>query len=118
MARGLARGLEQTLARDSSASWSGGWPLDRPRPVLLFSPEAVQADPAPEPPVTFRWRRVAFVTAAAVGPERIAPEWWLDDPAWRSGLRAYWRVATTGGRRLWLFHTPQAPAWYAQGEFP
>lgn len=68
--------------------------------------------------MTFRWRRVAFVTAAAVGPERIAPEWWLDDPAWRSGLRAYWRVATTGGRRLWLFHTPQAPAWYAQGEFP
>lgn len=97
---------------------AGGWPLDRPRPLLLFPPEPVQADPAPEPPATFRWRRVVFVTAATTGPERIAPEWWLDDPAWRSGLRAYWRIATTGGRRLWLFHTPQAPAWYAQGEFP
>ncbi|WP_415012178.1 Y-family DNA polymerase [Amaricoccus sp.] len=94
------------------------WPPGRPRPLLLFPPEPVEADPAPAPPAAFRWRRVAFITRAAAGPERIAPEWWLDDPAWRTGLRAYWRVATTGGRRLWLFHTPQAPGWYAQGEFP
>lgn len=97
---------------------STSWDLARPRPLLLFPPEPVQADPGPAPPAAFRWRRVAFATAAAAGPERIAPEWWLDDPLWRSGLRAYWRVATTGGRRLWLFHTPQAPAWYVQGEFP
>tara|TARA_R110002073_G_scaffold33647_3_gene100890 strand:+ start:127 stop:336 length:210 start_codon:yes stop_codon:yes gene_type:complete len=66
-----------------------------------------------------------FTTLRATGPERIAPEWWFDDPAWRSGLRDYWRVETLEGPRLWLFYTPQASSWpardaqnwYAQGEF-
>ena len=56
-------------------------------------------------------------TARATGPERIAPEWWLEDDAWRSGIRDYWQVETRQGRRLWLYHTPQAPGWFVQGEF-
>lgn len=60
---------------------------------------------------------MALRTKAAHGPERIAPEWWFDDPAWRNGLRDYWRVETDQGRRLWLFHTPQSPSWAVQGEF-
>jgi protein ImuB len=95
----------------------GGWPAGRPRPLLIFPPEPVRAVPDPAPPVRFRWRRVGFATARATGPERIAPEWWLDDPAWRTGVRDYWRIETEQGRRLWLFHTPQDPAWFAQGEF-
>ncbi len=43
-------------------------------------------------------------TRVAVGPERILPEWWFDDPAWRSGPRDYWRVEVQGGGRLWLFY--------------
>jgi protein ImuB len=97
------------------------------RPITLFAPEPVTAASG-HPPSHFRWRRVRFTTLRAMGPERITPEWWFDDPAWRSGLRDYWRVETQEGPRLWLFVTPQAhsadwPAspraknWYVQGEF-
>jgi protein ImuB len=60
---------------------------------------------------------MALTTGRAIGPERICPEWWMEDEAWRSGLRDYWRVETQEGRRLWLFFTPQAPSWFVQGEF-
>lgn len=103
-----------------AAAWSRAAPADRPggppRPVMIFPPEPVMAASG-HPPARFRWRRMAFTTLRATGPERIAPEWWFDDPAWRSGLRDYWRIETHEGPRLWLFHTPQAPAWSAQGVF-
>jgi len=95
------------------------------RPITLFPPEPVMprgGSRPGHPPAMFRWRRMRFTTLRATGPERIAPEWWFDDPAWRSGLRDYWRIETREGPRLWLFHTPQAATWaaqhwFAQGEF-
>ena len=81
------------------------------------------------PPRVFAWRNRRLTTLRAHGPERLAPEWWLDDPAWASGLRDYWRVETAEGPRLWLFHTPAAqaagqatgraagPAWHVHGCF-
>lgn len=87
----------------------------RPRPLILFAPEPITAHG--HPPARFRWRRMSFTTCRATGPERIAPEWWFDDPMWRTGLRDYWRIDTQEGPRLWLFHTPQTPGWYTQGEF-
>ncbi len=108
----------------ASAAYSepaDAWPAIRRRPVRLFSPEPIVAETdalkGREPPRLFRWRRMRFTTARTTGPERIAPEWWLEDPDWRTGLRDYWMVETREGRRLWLFHTPQAPGWYVQGEF-
>ncbi|MBR9764757.1 MAG: DNA polymerase Y family protein [Rhodobacteraceae bacterium] len=101
------------------AAWSApgqGWVPPRPRPLRLFAPEPIGAT-GPRPPERFRWRRMALVTARATGPERIAPEWWFDDPDWRRGLRDYWLVETRQGRRLWLFHTPQNPGWFVEGEF-
>jgi protein ImuB len=95
--------------------------LRPPRPMLIFPPEPISASGQAQtgaPPVSFRWRRMRFATLRATGPERIAPEWWLDDPVWRSGIRDYWRIETCEGPRLWVFHTPQHPAWFAQGEFP
>ncbi|MBU3028997.1 Y-family DNA polymerase [Paracoccus marinaquae] len=92
-------------------------PSPRPRPLIMFPPEPITAT-GPRPPQQFRWRRMRLTTMRATGPERIAPEWWLDDENWRSGARDYWRVETTQGRRLWLFHTPQNPGWFVQGEFP
>lgn len=84
-----------------AAAWSeaaGDWPAPPvPRPLMLWPPEPVMAPDAPAVPDTFRWRRQAHRVTAAVGPERLAPEWWLDDPAWRSGVRDYWRVTTDGG---------------------
>ncbi|TCT45099.1 protein ImuB [Martelella mediterranea] len=94
------------------------WPKPvRPRPLRLFPPEPVTADTARRPPSRFSWRRMRFVTARASGPERLAPEWWRNDPAWHSGLRDYWRVETREGLRLWMFHTPQAPGWHVHGLF-
>ena len=89
------------------------------RPITLFPPEPVSAASG-HPPATFRWRRMRLTTLRATGPERITPEWWFDDPAWRSGLRDYWRVETREGPRLWLFVTPQTGRgdWYVHGEFP
>jgi protein ImuB len=72
--------------------------------------------PAPRPEGGRPLRR----RAAAFGPERIAPEWWLDDPAWRSGPRDYWRVETEEGERLWIYEArggEVAAGWFAQGVF-
>lgn len=90
------------------------------RPITMFPPE-VLTGVAGSPPARFTWRRMSFATLRAAGPERITPEWWFDDPAWRSGVRDYWRIETREGPRLWLFRTPQAVSgfggWYAQGVF-
>lgn len=94
----------------------GGWSIAKPRPLCLFPPEQI-AGTGPRPPERFRWRRMPLTVGRATGPERIAPEWWLEDENWRSGLRDYWQVETRQGRRLWLFYTPQNPGWFVQGEF-
>ena len=105
---------------DEPAAYStatGSWSTLRPRPLCLFPPEPIAAS-GTRPPAQFRWRRMSLTTGRATGPERIAPEWWLPDDNWRSGVRDYWKVDTTQGRRLWLFYTPQNPNWFVQGEFP
>ncbi|WP_417268746.1 Y-family DNA polymerase [Celeribacter sp.] len=95
---------------------ASGWNSPQPRPICLFPPEPIAGTGA-TPPAHFRWRRMSLTSGRATGPERITPEWWLEDDNWRSGLRDYWRVETTQGRRLWLFYTPQNPGWFVQGEF-
>lgn len=92
------------------------WGASLARPIRLFPPESITGTHS-QPPLRFRWRRMRLTTGRTIGPERIAPEWWLEDDSWRSGVRDYWRVDTREGRRLWLFFTPQRPAWFVQGEF-
>ena len=90
------------------------------RPLLLFTPEPIQPIGEARPPNAFNWRGMAYQTQRATGPERIAPEWWWDDPTWRNGVRDYWRIQTAEGRRLWLFHAKGAETrggWFTQGEF-
>lgn len=107
------------------AAWSAPhpapWPRPRtPRPLILFRPEILGAPEEPALPPRFRWRRRDHALASAAGPERIAPEWWLDDPAWRHGPRDYWRVETETGERLWLFyaHGGDIPGgWFCTGIF-
>jgi protein ImuB len=97
------------------------WPPPRAaRPLVLLSPEPVTAPDTPAPPAAFRWRRRDLTATRATGPERIAPEWWLDDPAWRSGPRDYWRIETAEGDRLWLFRAhggDMAGGWFCHGIF-
>jgi protein ImuB len=111
----------QVLTAAWSAPAPGPWPAARaPRPLLLFRPEPVTAPEVPPVPQHFRWRRRELRVLTATGPERIAPEWWLDDPDWRSGPRDYWRVVTDTGDRLWLFFAHGAdlsPGWFCHGEF-
>lgn len=90
------------------------WRADAARPVTLFPPEPLAGPPLPGR--RFRWRGVWLTGAVAEGPERIAPEWWFDDPAWADGPRDYWHVATAEGPRLWAFCTPSTAGWAVQGE--
>jgi len=101
-------------------SWQG----KPPRPLrLLPRPEPIEAvAPVPDdPPVLFRWRRLAHRLRRADGPERIAGEWWR-----RGGdgfeLRDYYRVEDEAGRRFWLYraglYRPTAPPrWFLHGIF-
>ncbi|MEL6700271.1 MAG: DUF6504 family protein, partial [Pseudomonadota bacterium] len=82
--------------------------------------ELVDAPDTPAMPDQFRWRGRTHQTAHARGPERIAPEWWLDDRNWRSGTRDYWDVMTQDGTRLWLYYAHGAGVsggWFCQGQF-
>lgn len=108
-----------------TAAWSdpamGDWPEPRaPRPVVIFRPEPVHAPEDRTPPARFRWRRREFALRVAVGPERLLPEWWWDDPSWRTGPRDYWRVEAESGDRLWLFYAhggEVSGGWFCQGLF-
>jgi protein ImuB len=95
---------------------------------LLARPEPIEATALvpDDPPVMFRWRRLAHRIRRADGPERIAAEWWrMPDPASienPSALRDYYRVEDESGRRFWLFraglYRSDRPArWFLHGVF-
>lgn len=121
--------IPEKTATVQPAAWSrpaGSWPRPpTPRPGLIWLPEPLAAADGGAlsgraPPGLFRWRRRLHRRAAAIGPERIAPEWWLDDPRWRSGVRDYWQVTTEAGERLWLYHAhggQLSGGWFCQGSF-
>jgi protein ImuB len=120
--------IPEKAAMALMAAWAdpapAPWPAPAaPRPLVIFQPEPVEILDGPadaQMPMRFRWRRQDMAVARAAGPERIAPEWWLDDPAWRSGPRDYWRVETAAGDRLWLFQARGGAVpggWFAQGVF-
>ncbi len=116
--------IPEKACHSVAAAWSepaDHWPKPpAPRPVELWRPEIVNADETPHLPATFRWRNRQFETLAGIGPERISPEWWLDDPDWRTGVRDYWRVTTKSGERLWLYFAhggTMSAGWFCQGSF-
>lgn len=111
----------QTLMAAWSAPYPDPWPAPPgPRPLIMFRPEPVDAPEASTLPSRFRWRRREFVVRMAAGPERLQPEWWFEDPDWRSGTRDYWRVETEASDRLWLFYGQGGAVtdrWYCEGVF-
>lgn len=91
-------------------------------PHLLDPPETIDVALAgvPDgPPEAFTWRRVRHRVARAMGPERIAPEWWRgNEPP-----RDYFIVEGEEGRRFWLFRRgafgdEPPPTWHMHGLFP
>lgn len=117
--------IPEKSALTLAVAWSdpapGPWPLpDLARPLLMWRPEPLRVLRDARPCAAFHWRGRGHEVAASIGPERIAPEWWFDDPDWRSGLRDYWQVVTTRGERLWLFQAFGAQisgGWFCQGRF-
>ncbi|MEM7720476.1 MAG: DNA polymerase Y family protein [Pseudomonadota bacterium] len=116
--------IPEKTSKCLAAAWSDpamDWPRPRgPRPLELWRPEIVTAHDAPHLPASFKWRNRVFETHTGLGPERISPEWWLDDPDWRTGVRDYWRITTRSGDRLWLYYAHGAtlsPGWFCQGSF-
>lgn len=117
--------IPEKTAQVQPAAWSKAFKEDWPpsptrRPVLLWQPEPVRAPDHPDLPEVFRWRRRDLTLKQASGPERIAPEWWLEEPEWRSGVRDYWRVTCDEGDRLWLFYAhggAMSSGWFCQGAF-
>jgi protein ImuB len=116
--------IPEKTSRVLAAAWSEparDWERPPvPRPVMLWRPETVMADDTPALPARFRWRRRDLVTLRATGPERLAPEWWLDEPEWRTGTRDYWRVTVTTGEMLWLYYAhggALSSGWFCHGSF-
>ena len=110
-------------AYSAGADWQAGG-RDLQRPVTLLRPKALHL-PSGErpvrgrPPARFYYNGTLHTLTEARGAERLAPEWWWDDPNWRSGPRDYWHVATQEGPRLWMFYTIAArePGWFLHGVF-
>ena len=106
-----------------AAAWSKpatDWPRRSRRPLMLWPPEPVMIPDHPQLPDRFRWRGQDHQVAHVSPPERIAPEWWLDDPAWRSGQRDYRTVTTDKGAQLWLYYAHgglMSSGWFCHGAF-
>ena len=107
----------------SAPSPARGEGLKRPH-RLLDHPESIDVIYAtPEGmPRRFVWRRAVHDIARAVGPERIAPEWWRQPSSAR--LRDYYCVEDGEGRRYWIYREGMigdgrggAPAWFLHGLF-
>jgi protein ImuB len=100
-------------------------PAGPERPLrLLEHPEEIRVLYAvPEgPPAQFVWRKQTHRVTRFAGPERIAPEWWVDRPGTR--LRDYYKVEDHSGLRLWLYREGvlgddrgQTPRWFLHGMF-
>ncbi len=116
--------IPEKTAQLLAAAWSDPaelWPSPlSPRPLRFWRPEPVTAPDTAHMPAQFRWRGRVHELAEARGPERISPEWWLDEPDWRSGVRDYWHVITERGERLWLYYAhggTMSSGWFCQGSF-
>lgn len=118
-AQELVPALEGAAAARAVPPRGDGPARARP-PLLMDSPEPVEAlaEVPDGPPRLVRWRSLALRIARADGPERLDGRL----AGRRDGLRDYYRVETTEGRRLWLFRRGLAddpdgtpPQWFVHG---
>jgi protein ImuB len=132
-------GLGRTSLRGEGGDGDRLWPATPPRPLrLLRRPERIEVLGAvrtgwglagASAPDGFLWRRIEHRVRAAIGPERIAPEWWRDPSDKNQAKEAqrhiqlardYWRVEDAQGRRFWIYgllHPKRPPEWFLHGLF-
>ncbi|MGI9481971.1 MAG: Y-family DNA polymerase [Hyphomicrobiales bacterium] len=85
------------------------------RPSRLFEPPQWLAAFTPAIGEMRLWGNKRCVRMMA-GPERITPEWWHDDAAWRGGARDYWWVEDkTSNQRLWIYREENTERWFLHG---
>ncbi len=117
------------LALVDPATAAAGHRPRQPRPAMLLpTPEPVQVlAPVPDgPPALLQRGRFRHRIVAAEGPERIGPEWWLEDdgltPERLASSRDYFCLEDDAGRRFWVFREGPyractSPRWYLHGLF-
>jgi protein ImuB len=81
--------------------------LERPEPA-----EAIAVTPDGPPWVLRRGGRERTIVRA-IGPERIAGEWWR----FREPTRDYFKVQDDTGRWLWVYREVQTNRWFIHGEW-
>ncbi len=97
------------------------WKVDSPRPLnMLSKPHPIEVTaPIPDyPPMVFRYKGRLHKIIKADGPERIEPEWWLQEGQHRD----YYRVEDEEGYRYWLFRSghydvAKSYQWFIHGFF-
>ncbi len=87
---------------------------------MLPQPHAIEVTaPIPDyPPMLFRYKGALHKIVKADGPERIEPEWWIEEGTHRD----YYSVEDEEGRRYWLFRSGHYEAqkkggWFLHGFF-
>ena len=80
-----------------------------PRPLALTATSTTSAGP----PLEFRAYGEEHCLAESWGPERIETGWWRG----RTIGRDYYQIATTTGRRFWLFCSLRDGRWFLHGVF-
>lgn len=97
------------------------WPAPaRARPLRLWPPEPIDVRGPARHVERLKWRGQWYDITDQRGPERIMPEWWLDDPNWRSGVRDYFDLHTQQGPRLWVYYAhghAMSAGWFCHGQF-
>ncbi len=125
----LPERAEEAVTPATAAAWND--PATAPpatagtRPLRLFDPpEGVETTALlpDHPPARFRWRGVTYEVVRALGPERLAPEWWRTVDGKAARTRDYFQVEDADGRLFWLYRfglaeRGEAPAWYLHGVF-
>ena len=79
---------------------------------LLESPEPVEVECPDGTPAALRWRGHHLPCVHALGPERLAGDWWTPE----NYRRDYWHC-DAGGRELLLFQdrATAEPTWFVHG---
>lgn len=114
---------ERSIKRASSLheKSTATWRRDKVRPIQLLSkPEPIEvAAPIPDyPPMLFRYKDRLHTIKKADGPERIEPEWWLEE----GQVRDYYNVEDEEGHRYWVFRSghyseDKTYKWFIHGFF-
>ena len=66
-------------------------------------------------PLRLLWRKVSRILTHWEGPERIAMEWWRENPP--QATRDYYRAEDEAGRRYWIYRSTDSAQWFLHGTF-